>query len=293
MARTPEGPPRTDDTNRAIVSDVHPPIRNQQPITDDPRERRRNDRDTRSDNRTPKTDSPAPPRSQDPFQLPNGQRPRLVNSKSFEMDYEIKSIGPSGISKFELWGTRDAGRTWTSYGVDKDNRPPMRVSVEEEGLYGFRSTVQSGNGLGSPPPRSGDEPELLILVDLTKPKVRLNDVQAGANEHAGELLIRWEAADAGLADHPVTLFFADNPAGPWSIIVANLNASGSYNWRPDDRAPDRAFLRVEARDEAGNIGSYQTQEPVALDRARPEVRLRGVRPITDSAVRVQQYQFYR
>jgi hypothetical protein len=207
------------------------------------------------------------------------------------MDYEIKSIGRSGISKFELWGTRDAGRTWTSYGVDGDNRPPMRVNVEGEGLYGFRSTVQSGNGLASPTPRSGDEPELLILVDLTKPKVRLTDVQPGANEHAGELLIRWEAADAGLADHPVTLLYSDNPAGQWSPIVANLNANGSYNWRPDDRAPDRVFLRVEARDEAGNVGVYETPEPVALDRARPEVRLRGVRPITDSATRVQQYIF--
>ena len=43
--------------------------------------------------------------------------------------------------------------------------------------------------------------------------------------------------------------------------------------------PDRIYLRLEARDEAGNIGIYDTTEPVSLDRHRPEGRIRGVRAI--------------
>src|SRR5690606_18090450 len=104
--------------------------------------------------------------------LPPGERPRMVNSRSFELDYEVDAIGPSGIAKVELWGSRDGGRTWSSYGVDNDNRSPIRVNVEGEGLYGFRIAVQSGSGLGGQPPRSGDHPELWVGVDLTKPNVR-------------------------------------------------------------------------------------------------------------------------
>ncbi|MCC7086879.1 MAG: hypothetical protein IT427_17915 [Pirellulales bacterium] len=272
--------------NRPLVSDINPPIHSQMPIADPARETQcSGNREERIQDPQSLSDSPA--LSGDRQQL------RLVNSKSFEMDYEIQSVGPSGIAKVELWGTRDAGHTWTSYGSDDDNHTPMRVNVEGEGLYGFRITVQSGSGLASPLPRSGDPPELLIAVDLTKPKVRITDAKAGTGEHAGALLVHWEAADAGITDRPVTLQYSDNPAGPWSVIAVNLAANDKYVWRPSENAPDQIYLRAEARDEAGNVGVYESREPVSLDRIRPEGRIRGVRPITDSANRVQTYQFFR
>ncbi len=293
------------DYNQAMVSPINPPIRNQMPITDESRDVRRTDPSRRENenrvvNNPPPANGlqannnrPALPRSQEPQNSRSGEQPRLVNSKSFEMDYEIESIGPSGIAKVELWGTRDGGRTWNSYGVDNDNRSPIRVSVDGEGLYGFRIAVQSGSGLGSPLPRAGDQPEVLIAVDLAKPNVRLTDVQTGVGQRAGEMLIRWETTDAALAVHPVTLLYADKPSGPWSIIAANLDSSGSYAWRPDERIPDQVYLRVEARDEAGNIGVYESADPIPLDRIRPEGRIRGIRPVINSASRVQIYQFSR
>ena len=206
----------------------------------------------------------------------------MVNSRSFDLDYEVEGIGPSGIAKVELWGTRDGGRTWISYGVDNDNRSPIRANVEGEGLYGFRIVVQSGNGLGGLPPHSGDAPDLWVMVDLTKPVVHLVDAKAGDGPHSGELVIRWEASDASLAARPITLLFTDRPGGPWSIIAAGLDNTGQYSWRPDSRAPDRIFLRIEARDEAGNVGSFEAAQPVILDRIRPEGRIRGVRPTNDT-----------
>ena len=215
--------------------------------------------------------------------LPAGERPRMVNSKSFDMDYEVDAVGPSGIAKVELWGTRDGGRTWTSYGIDNDNRSPIRVNVDGEGLYGFRIAVQSGSGLGGIALRSGDMPEVWVGVDLTKPQVRLTGAQAGEGPHAGELLIRWEASDAALASRPITLSFSDKPSGPWSIIAAGLENSGGYAWRPDNRVPQRIFLRIEARDEAGNTAIFDLPDPVPLERILPEGRIRGVRSVTDTA----------
>ena len=79
--------------------------------------------------------------------MPIGERPRMVNLRTFELDYEVDSIGSSGVAKVELWGTRDGGRHWANYGADNDNRSPLVVSVDSEGLYGFRIVIQSGNGL--------------------------------------------------------------------------------------------------------------------------------------------------
>jgi hypothetical protein len=113
------------------------------------------------------------------------------------------------------------------------------------------------------------------------------DATAGDGPHAGELLIRWEASDAAMAARPISLLFSDRPGGQWSIIAAGLDNSGQYAWRPDSRAPDKIYLRIEARDEAGNVGSFEANQPVMLDRIRPEGHIRAVRPTGDTAERYQ------
>ena len=132
--------------------------------------------------------------------LPEGQRPRMINMRSFELEYEIEAIGPSGIGKVELWGTRDGGRTWSVYGVNNDNRSPMPVSVDSEGIFGFRIVVQSGNGLGGRPPVEGDLPDVWIGVDLTKPTCRITSATVDVN--TSELEIRWNASDDALERAP-------------------------------------------------------------------------------------------
>jgi hypothetical protein len=233
---------------------------------------------------SPSLGDPLPKLGGDEAILPPGERPRMVNSRSFDLEYEVDGVGPAGIAKVELWGTRDGGKTWKSYGIDSDNRSPIRATVEGEGLYGFRVAVQSANGLGGLPPKPGDSPQMWVGVDLTKPTVRILGVEAGTGEHAGELLIRWQASDAAMASRPITLQFSDRPNGPWSIIAAGLENIGSYAWRPDNRAPDKIYLRIEARDEAGNTATFDTPEPTALDRIFPAGRIREVRPAGQASI---------
>jgi hypothetical protein len=210
--------------------------------------------------------------------LPAGERPRMINSRRFELEYDVDSVGPSGIAKVELWGTTDAGKTWSSFGVDNDNRSPLVVNVPGEGVYGFTIVFQNGNGFGGYTPREGDSPELWVGVDLTAPSAKLTGAEIGRDN--GELIIRWLAQDDRLDPRPISLYFSDRPNGPWSAIAAGLENLGQYAWRLDNRVPDRIFLKIEVRDEAGNIGENITAEPVALDLQRPQGRIRGVRPVT-------------
>ena len=101
--------------------------------------------------------------------LPPGERPRMVNSRTFELAYDVDSVGPSGIGRVELWGTRDGGQSWRRFTVESGNRSPLVVKVDDEGLYGFRAVVTNGAGVGGKPPKSGDSPDIWIGVDLTKP----------------------------------------------------------------------------------------------------------------------------
>jgi hypothetical protein len=222
--------------------------------------------------------------------LPPGERPRLVNSRRFELEYDVDSVGPSGIGRVELWGTRDAGKTWRNFPLDNDNNnlSPLRVDVKEEGVYGFCVVVTNGAGLGGKPPKSGDLPDLWVGIDLTKPTARIVSAQQGTDAEAGQLIISWQADDRTLAARPVTLSFSQTRTGPWLPIASGLENTGRYAWTIDGRTPPQFYLRLEVRDEAGNVGTHETTEPIAIDQSRPTIRVRDIRPISQTSVRPAQ-----
>ncbi len=211
--------------------------------------------------------------------LPRGVQPRMVRSRQFELAYDVEAVGPSGVSHIELWGTRDGGRNWLNFGAPADFRNPLQVTVEGEGLYGFRLVVHSASGLGGLPPRAGDLPDVWVGVDLTEPTARLTAVEQGAAERAGELSISWDVSDTMLAERPISLSFSSQPDGPWSTIASGLPNTGAYVWRLDNRVPDVIFVRLEARDEAGNVARVDHGRPISIYRQRPAARVIDVRPI--------------
>lgn len=210
--------------------------------------------------------------------LPPGETAKFVNSLRFALEYDVESVGPAGIGRVELWGTRDGGRTWETFGIDPDNRSPFVVTVEEEGLYGFQIVVESGTGLGGLPPKNGDPAEVWIAVDLTRPEVELLGIDQGADDRAGELVIRWEAADELLGPRPISLAYRDARGGEWATFASGLQNSGRHLWQIDRRVPEQIYLRVEVRDAAGNVAVADSFEPISLDRVRPQGRIRDVRP---------------
>lgn len=217
-----------------------------------------------------------------PAQSPAPLPTRVVNSLTFDIEYDLQSVGPWGVSKIELWGTHDNGRTWRSFGVDPDNRSPFRVTVPQAGTFGFRILVDGANSAGSPPPQAGDEPELSVSVDLQPPTAELLAAELGQGNLADHLLVRWTAADTNLEPRPIALFYSSYPNGPWSTIASGLENTGSYTWRIERHVPGRFYLRLEARDIAGNLATFQTPTPIQLSRPQPSGRLRSVRPIVSN-----------
>lgn len=215
-------------------------------------------------------------------QLPPGEQPLMVNSRRFEFDYEVESASTIGISKVEVWGTRDGGRTWSSFGVDEDKRSPVSVAVDGEGLYGFRLVVHAARGLESAPPGPGDEPDIWVGVDRTQPTVQLLEATAQAGEGLGALQIRWQAEDEMLADTPISIYYSHSPAGEWTSIAEGIDNDGEYLWNIDQQVPERIYVRVEARDAAGNVATAETSDPVSLAKLRPQGRIREVRPSKDA-----------
>lgn len=212
---------------------------------------------------------------------PHGDLPpgaMMVNTRTFDVDYDVSTAGDWGVARVELWGTSDNGATWSSFAVDPDSRSPVRVTTPGAGLFGMRIVVHGANAATAPPPAAGARPEMFVYVDLYPPSVTLLGAERGEGDAADQLRIRWNASDAYLADRPVTILYSSYESGPWSTAAANLPNTGEFCWRLQRHLPERLYLRVEVTDQAGNVGAAVSQQPVHLQAPPPVGRLRGVRP---------------
>jgi hypothetical protein len=202
----------------------------------------------------------------------------MVSLRTFDLDYDLDEVGQWGVSRVELWGTRDGGRTWRQFAFDDDNRSPIRVTVEGEGIYGFRIIAQSPGGPATSQPQPGDVPELWVGVDLEKPFAELLSVEQGGGNQSDHLILRWRAEDMNFDRRPISLYYSSRAGGPWTAIATGLENTGQYSWRLERHLPAQFYIRLEARDLAGNLAAFQTSQPVALNQAQPAARLQGVRP---------------
>jgi hypothetical protein len=208
-----------------------------------------------------------------------------INSLTVDVDYDLQTVGPWGVAKVELWATSDGGQTWRSLGLDADNRSPFRATLPGAGVHGLRIIVEGINGSPAAPPQTGDQPELVLGVDIQPPQAEITGAKIGQGELADHLVINWSASDEHLTVRPVTLLVSETAQGPWSTVAADLANTGEYRWRLTREPPQKIFLRLEARDLAGNVATYQTPSPLVLILPQPTGRLRSVRPVTDDTNR--------
>ena len=218
---------------------------------------------------------PQQPPATESVDTPSGQQPRLTNSKRFSLDYDVQSVGPEGLAAVELWGTTDGGHTWIKWGSDPDKTSPFDVEVNHEASYGFRIVIVGKSGLATGSPQPGDAADIWVGIDLTRPAAKLTGAAYGQGDAAGKLDIRWQATDANLGSRPVTLAIGDHPDGPFTPIAVGLPNSGQYFWEYDPRSPRQIFLRLEVRDDAGNVAIDQLTEPIKVEGLEPKGRIRG------------------
>lgn len=210
-------------------------------------------------------------------------RARLVNTRTFSIDYELSDVGPSGVGAVEFFITTDDGKKWWRYGEDEDRRSPFEVTVPRDGVYGFSLRARSGVGLAGEPPQPGEKPAIVVAVDRTPPEASFLGIEQGRGAALDQVLVRWTSREANPAEKPITLEYSVD-GNRWEPIVGWIGDAGRYTWRIPQNGPARFHLRLTVRDAAGNQTHVKTDQPIIVDLARPSARIVDVQP-ADSANR--------
>lgn len=207
-----------------------------------------------------------------------GEKPFYSKAKSFSLDYEVNTPATAPVTAIELWGTADGGKIWERWGTDPDGQSPLDIQVAGEGLFGFRMVVVAANGLAGNRPRNGDNADAWVHVDTQVPLARIQSALHGKGAEAGGLVIEYTARDDYFGEKPITFLYSELPTGPWTTIATGLPNSGRFVWKADPNLPPRVYLKLEAFDEAGNVGEHRMDLPVDMEGLRPRGRIQGFRP---------------
>ena len=197
---------------------------------------------------------------------------RMVNSKRVTLNYELKDVGSTGVAGVELWTTQDT-RTWKKGEIVAQTNHSFTVEVKDEGLYGFTLLARNGSGAGKETPQPGDQPQVWVSVDVTKPVVQITSLELIHGGKAPTMMIHWTAKDKNMGTRPINLAFAEEAEGPWTPIAAGLENNGQFEWQPTGGLPHHVYVRVEATDLHGNVGTAQTSNPLRIDTASTSVAL--------------------
>ncbi len=217
--------------------------------------------------------------------IPADEPVLYVNSLRFFLEFDPRPSSVAldandAVREVQAWGTVNGGQTWSRFAIGRSSEAQLGLEVSAPGRYGFRLIEIDSSALQLPP-RSGDRPEVWVVVDLSPPVCQLINATQGDDVHINELTITWSASDEQLAGSAITLQYATTPSGPWETIVQGVENTGSYLWRMGSNVPPRFHLRLLAQDMAGNYGEYISRVPVEPIR-RDFGRITGVRP-ADSA----------
>ena len=128
-------------------------------------------------------------------------------------------------------------------------------------------------GLTNDPPLPGELPSIIVAVDQTPPTVELLSAQQGHGAGSNRVQVRWRIADEHLASKPVSVYYSPTRNGPWEAVSGWTDDQGGFEWAIAPGSPSQFYVRVVARDVAGNTAKAESQQPILVDLSRPTARI--------------------
>jgi len=178
-----------------------------------------------------------------------------LNTREFQIPITIDPKRRDDIREMILMVSTDQGKSWRQEATltpDKDAFPYYAAS---DGIYWFSVTIVDKSGRRDPDDPYKSVPGQKILVDTTKPELRLS-----AERQGDDVVARWETREDNPEWGTLKLEYrlTDMPGGGWiPVQLANPGATGSATIHPG--GPGAVSVRMQIKDSASNVGGAATE----------------------------------
>jgi protocatechuate 3,4-dioxygenase beta subunit len=163
--------------------------------------------------------------------------------------------------------------------IDKVNQPDAGEGLYEWSLPNINSdrvrikVVVRESGAGRTSEYTSDR----LLIDSSPPVVSVESPSAGVYWNSGKHTLNWSLTDNfEIKPKSVQISYSTDGGTSWHPITSNI-AGSSYDWNiPDTINSKQCFIKVDAQDVVGNIGS-DTSEMFTIDTTKPIIEHQPVK----------------
>jgi hypothetical protein len=169
--------------------------------------------------------------------------------RAFRLPIRVQPQRLAEVHHVVLYLSRDQGKTWEMYGRQAPDKPVFDFTAPEDGTYWFCVATVDHRGAQDPPDIRNAQQRQKVLIDTTKPDVRLNSLERQGDE------VRVGLSVSDLNPDWTTLKLeyraGDSAGGEW-IPVAVDPADTTKTFRP--AVAGDLVVRLMLKDVAGNEG---------------------------------------
>src|SRR5262249_29919972 len=136
-----------------------------------------------------------------------------LNHRSMQIPIRIEAARRAEIKELQLLYSTDEGRNWSQGGAATPDKEAFAFTAPTDGVYWFGLIIVKKDGTKEPPNAFNLAPSMKVLVDTTKPVVRI----LSAERQGDEVALRWEVQETSPDWGSFKLEYraADNPSSLW------------------------------------------------------------------------------
>jgi hypothetical protein len=187
-----------------------------------------------------------------------------INKRNFKIPILIEPSKRAQIKLLKLFVSSDQGQSWSESATRTPDQDHFAFYAPADGIYWFTVAVVDQRDHQMPPDPYKIPPNQKILVDTIGP-----DVKVSAEREGEEIAVNWEIKE----EHPdweslkLEYRAADAQALTlWTAIPMTRALTGKTKFRLDN--PAAINVRMEMKDEAGNLSSVQKLVPAGSPNER-------------------------
>lgn len=172
------------------------------------------------------------------------------------------NLGPGSqtLSQLNLYVSTDAGRSWRSVASAPPDQGYFRFDSERDGTFWFNIQQIDKSNQAFPPSMDGKAPMVKVIVDSTPPQIVAQPLAPRANEIGIAWTVRDDNYNINQPDAIRVDYRSLSAGANWQPLIVPAGGTQFY-WSPSGAGPFE--VRIQARDQAGNVGETITR--VSLD----------------------------